>query len=493
MTQPARGEHQRPAGSVTTDVFEPSFESGQTETPPTEEVTAELLARYDQPGPRYTSYPTAVEFDESFTAADYEQLLAASTGVAAPLSIYVHLPFCRERCLFCACNVIVSPHRARALPYLDLLHTEIGMVADRLPVRRELAQLHLGGGMPTYYEPDELGSLVETILERFPAREGAELAVEVDPRVTTKEHLDALAQRGFNRLSLGIQDLDPRVQRAINRVQSTAETRDLIRHARQLGFAGINVDLIYGLPHQTESSFARTLEAIVRMDIDRAAVYSFAFVPSVGRQQKHLPVDSLPDRNQKFALLQAARRIFAEAGYETIGMDHFARPQDELATAHREGRLHRNFQGYTVLPGTEVLGLGISAIGDYGGSFVQNHKKLSRYQAAIQQHRLPVQRGLRRSRDDEVRRSVIQQLMCNFRVDFAAIEKRYGIEFHSYFESDLDRLQKHAEEGLVAIDEAGIQATPMGQLFVRNLAMCFDRYWYERHAGSGAPVFSRTV
>jgi oxygen-independent coproporphyrinogen-3 oxidase len=486
MTQLTSEKHRHSRSAVKTQVFQPSFEAGQTE------VTAELLARHDQPGPRYTSYPTAVEFDESFTASDYERLLAASTDVA-PLSIYVHLPFCRERCLFCACNVIISPHRERALPYLDLLNTEIGMVADRLPVRRELAQLHLGGGTPTYYEPDELGSLVEAILLRFPAREGAELAVEVDPRVTKKEHLDALAQRGFNRLSLGIQDLDPRVQRAINRVQSTSETRDLIQHARHLGFSGINVDLIYGLPHQTESSFARTLEAVVQMDIDRAAVYSFAFVPSVGRQQQRLPVEALPDRNQKFALLQAARRIFAEAGYESIGMDHFARPQDELAIARREGRLHRNFQGYTVLPGTEVIGLGISAIGDYGGCFVQNHKKLSRYRVAIQQHRLPVQRGLRRNRDDEVRRSVIQQLMCNFRVDVAAIERSHEIAFACYFEADLERLRRYAEEGLVVIDEAGIQATLTGQFFVRNLAMCFDRHWHERHAGSDHPVFSRTV
>lgn len=457
-------------------------------------VTTSLLARYDQPGPRYTSYPTAVEFHEGLDDAEYgRRLEIANRGGEAPLSIYVHLPFCKERCLFCACNVIISPHVERAKPYLDLLQREIEMIAERLPQRRRLAQLHLGGGTPTYYEPEELKALVDSLLSRFEPLADAELAIEVDPRVTSNAHIDVLAEVGFNRLSLGLQDLEPRVQEAIHRVQSLEDTTRIIERARSLGFRGLNVDLIYGLPFQTRSSFEDTVAAVIDMKVDRAAVYSFAYVPNVGAQQKRLPEDALPTRDEKFSLYAVARRRFLDAGYETIGMDHFALPDDELAVAKRERRLHRNFQGYTVMPGADVIGLGISAIGDVAGAYVQNHKKLSRYQSAIEAGRLPVQRGIARTPDDEARKQVIQQLMCNFRVDYRLVEKEHGLRFAEYFAEDLDRLSKHQDHDMVRIRRDSIEVTATGELFVRNLARCFDLYWRQRHEGQSAPVFSRTV
>ena len=457
-------------------------------------VTAELLARYDRPGPRYTSYPTAIEFNEGLTAADYAVRLAEADALGdAPLSLYVHLPFCEERCLFCGCHVIVTRHRDAAMPYLDLLQREVELVAARLPHRRGFAQLHLGGGTPTYFTPAELTGFLQHLLRHFHPLPGAELAVEADPRVTTAAHIDALADLGFNRISLGVQDLTPAVQEAINRIQSLEQTASLIARARARGFRGINVDLIYGLPLQTPESFERTVDAIVGLGVDRAAVYSFAFVPWVRGHQKRIETSQLPDPGTKVALFAIAREKFLNAGYEPIGMDHFARPDDELARAKREGRLRRNFQGYAVIPGDDVIGLGISAIGDVRGAYVQNEKKLSVYGDRIHAGELPVARGVARSADDDVRRTVIHELMCNFRIDCDAISQRYGIAFGTYFADDLALLAEYAGEGLVRITPNRIEATPVGELFVRNLAMCFDRYQRETHAAEARPVFSRTV
>lgn len=457
-------------------------------------VTADLLARYDRPGPRYTSYPTAVEFHDGITADDYAARLAEADALGdAPLSLYVHLPFCEERCLFCGCHVIVTRHRDAAIPYLGVVQQEIELVAERLPNRRGFAQLHLGGGTPTYYSPAELTGFLQHLMRHFHPLPGAELAVEVDPRVTSTAHIDALADLGFNRISLGVQDLTPAVQRAVNRVQSLEQTASLIEDARRRGFRGINVDLIYGLPLQTPESFERTVDAIVQLGVDRAAVYSFAFVPWVRGHQKRIETDQLPDPGTKVALFAIARERFLQAGYEAIGMDHFARPDDELARAKRDGRLRRNFQGYAVIPGDDVLGLGISAIGDVRGAYVQNEKKLSTYGDTIRAGRLPVARGIARTADDEVRRAVIHELMCNFRVDCEGVAHRYGIEFAAYFADDLRLLAEHEAEGMVRVTPARIEATPTGELFVRNLAMCFDRYQREAHAAEERPVFSRTV
>lgn len=456
-------------------------------------VTTELMRRYDRQGPRYTSYPTAVEFQENLDDATYTSLLeAADKHASAPLSIYIHLPFCEERCLFCACHVIITPHYEKTVPYLDLLRREIGLVAEALPRRRQVSQLHLGGGTPTYHRPNELAELLDHLFDRFERCHDAELAVEVDPRVTTFEHLDVLRERGFNRVSMGVQDFTPQVQESINRVQSVKETQALIEYARVKGFRGINVDLIYGLPFQNSESFARTVDQVISMGVDRLAVYSFALVPWMRAHQNEISQDNLPGRDLKLELFAVAREKLLKAGYEPIGMDHFAKPDDELFRARQEHRLRRNFQGYSVIPAGDVIGLGISAIGDVQGSYVQNEKKLSSYGQAIDAGRLPVYRGITRSAEDEVRRDVIHDLMCNFHVEFAAIEARHGIEFQEYFSEDLAVLAEHEADGMVEVDTQAIRVTPVGELFVRNLAMCFDRYLRDKRDPE-KPVFSRTV
>ena len=457
-------------------------------------VTADLLRRYDRPGPRYTSYPTAVEFGEAVDADLYDGLLAAADRLCdEPLSVYMHLPFCAEQCLFCACHVIITPHYERALPYLELLQKEIDLVADRLPNRRQISQLHLGGGTPTYYEPEELQRLLEHLFGCFRLRSGAELAVEVDPRVTRADHLDVLAEYGFNRISMGVQDFTLEVQQAVHREQSVGETEELVQQALDRGFQGINIDLIYGLPLQSPQTFERTVETVIGLQVHRVALYSFALVPWMRGHQKKIPEDYLPDREVKFELFATARERFLEAGYEPIGMDHFALPEDELARARGEHRLRRNFQGYTVLPAPDVIGLGISAIGDVGGAYVQSQKKLTTYAEALTGDRLPVLRGVVRSRDDEIRRQVIHELMCNFRVDIRALERQHEIDFAAYFASDLQALRQHADQGMVRFDDELIEATPTGELFVRNLALCFDRYRRQKDADGESPVFSRTV
>lgn len=459
---------------------------------------ARLVAAHDRPGPRYTSYPTAVEFrtheEGGIGELDARARLArANERAGEPLSLYVHLPFCEHRCLFCGCNVIITPHKERTLPYLELLAREADLVASLLPARRALSQLHLGGGTPTYSAPEDLARVVRRILELFPARPGAELAVEVDPRVTTPAHLDALGALGFNRISLGVQDFSPAVQQAIERIQSPEQTRAVIDRARARGFRGVNLDLIYGLPHQTPASFEASVRSALALRPDRAAVYSYAYVPWKGAHMKDIDPQTLPPAELKLELGAIARELFLAAGYEPIGMDHYAAPHDELALAKRERRLRRNFQGYTVIPATDVVGLGISAIGDVAGAYVQNTKKLSEYEALVPAGRLPIERGVARTAEDELRRDVIHELMCNFAIDVRAIESRHGIRFAEHFARDLELLAAEERDGLVRIDAERIEVTPTGELFVRNLAMCFDTYWREKHADAAKPKFSRTV
>ncbi|MCB9788568.1 MAG: oxygen-independent coproporphyrinogen III oxidase [Deltaproteobacteria bacterium] len=463
---------------------------------PTERaVTAELLRRYDRAGPRYTSYPTAVEFGPGVDADVYAERLRQADALGdAPLSLYLHLPFCQNRCLFCGCHVIITPHMHVARPYLDLVRQELALLARHLPNRRRISQLHLGGGTPTYFPAADLSALVGDILQVFEPTDGAELAVEVDPRVTTDGHIDALADLGFNRISLGVQDLAPEVQRAIDRVQSLEDTARIIERARARGFGGVNVDLIYGLPQQTPEGFERTVESVLALGPDRSAIYNFAYVPDQHRgHQRRIEPDDLPPAELKLELFALARERFLEAGYEPIGMDHFARQDDELARARREGRLRRNFQGYTVIPAEDSLGLGISAIGDVRDAYVQNEKKLSTYAEALQAGRLPVARGVVRTADDRLRRDVIEALMCNARVDMAAIETAHGVDFHVALGPELDRLREHEAAGMVHVGDDTIEATPTGELFIRNLAMCFDAYYWDRHAEAAKPVFSRTV
>ena len=459
-------------------------------------LTPELLERYDRPGPRYTSYPTAVEFAESFGPDDYAaRLEQAAESPDALLSLYVHLPFCEARCSFCGCHVVVARRQSVADVYLDRLIAEADLVAERLGERRTLAQYHWGGGTPTYYSPDDLASLHRRLLERFELHEDAEVALEVDPRVTTAEHLDVLRDLGFNRVSMGVQDLDPEVQDLIGRGQTWEQTRVLHDRARELGYESINLDLIYGLPGQSVDSFAETLERTLELRPDRLAVYSFAYVPWVKPNQKRIDPETLPDRDTKFALLALVSDGLVSAGYRPIGMDHFALPDDELAVALDNGTLSRNFMGYTTKRGTEMVALGSSGISDVAGAYAQNHKRLNSYYTSVDGGELPVERGVALSDDDRIRREVITELMCNGVVVFDRIDNRFGISFPEYFAPELEALAGPGgavEEGMAEIGSDRITATELGGVFIRNVAMVFDAYLADKMTGS-TPVFSRTV
>jgi oxygen-independent coproporphyrinogen-3 oxidase len=456
-------------------------------------VPAELLARYDSVGPRYTSYPTAVDFHAGYGDAAYRASLAAANRLReAPLSIYTHIPFCIERCWFCGCHTFATPRHDVVAPYLAHLEVEMARVAALLPDRRQVAQYHLGGGTPTYLNPDELVRLVHAFQRHFTFLPNAERAIEVDPRVTTTAHIDALAGLGFSRISLGVQDFDPDVQKAIGREQPMATTEALVASARRHGFQGVNLDLIYGLPLQTPESFTRTIAQTVALRPDRVAVYSFAYLPSQRGHQRNIERPALPARDDKFALLAIAREGFMDAGYQAIGMDHFALPTDELALAQRQSRLQRNFMGYTVMAGADMIGFGVSAIGDVRGALVQDEKKLVHYYRMLDAGLLPVARGYQRTADDEIRRDVIHALMCNFVVDRKTIEAAHGIVFVDYLRASLAKLQPYVADGMCQIDGDGVRAIGLGQVFVRNLAMCFDAH-LEPKLSASEPVFSRTV
>jgi oxygen-independent coproporphyrinogen-3 oxidase len=459
-------------------------------------TTAELLARYDRPGPRYTSYPTAVSFHEGVGEAEYRDRLARADVLSAePLSLYAHLPFCQERCLYCGCNVIITPHMSVAAPYLTQIVKELDLLAGHLPHRRKVSQMHWGGGTPTYYTPAQMVALFKAITERFEFTADAEIGVEVDPRVTTFEHLDALTALGLNRLSAGVQDFDLAVQKAVHRVQSFDDTKALVEHARKRGIRSTNLDLIFGLPYQTLASFRTTLERVLDIRPERLAVYSFAFVPWIKGHMKHLPPESLPGPELKLDLLALAIEVFTGAGYRAIGMDHFALPDDELALAADKGTLSRNFMGYTVQSARDMVAVGISSIGDVQGAFVQNVKKISTYNAALDAGRFPVERGYVLSEDDERRRAIITEIMCNARLDTAAIERRFGLDFAATFAEEMKELSAPGglvDDGLVELSPGSIRLTPPGRRFVRNVAMVFDRHLREAKGGD-RPVFSRTV
>jgi oxygen-independent coproporphyrinogen-3 oxidase len=456
-------------------------------------VPAELLARYDSVGPRYTSYPTAVDFHSGYGETEYRKSLAEANQLGtAPLSVYTHIPFCVERCWFCGCHTYATRRHEVVGPYLEHLGVEMERVAELLPARRRVAQYHLGGGTPTYLLPEELVQLVTAFQRHFQFLPGAERAIEVDPRVTTTAHVEALASLGFNRISMGVQDFDPDVQRAIGREQPRETTIALIEQARRHGFTGVNLDLIYGLPRQTPDTFRRTVAETIALRPDRVAVYSFAYLPNQRGHQRQIDRPALPGRDDKFALLAIAREDFQAAGYQAIGMDHFAQPGDELAAAQRQGRLQRNFMGYTVMAGADMIGFGVSAIGDVRGALVQDEKKLVHYYRMLDEGRLPVARGYQRTADDEIRRQVIHDLMCNFVVDRRAIEAKHGIVFGDYLRDSLAKLSPFIDDGMCQIDEEAVRAIGLGQVFVRNLAMCFDAH-LEGKLAAQAPVFSRTV
>jgi len=451
-------------------------------------TTADLVRRYDRPGPRYTSYPTALELHEGLGAGAYRGLLEDAARRSGPLSLYVHLPFCEERCLFCGCNVVVTRKREIAERYLGFLLREIDTVAGLLGRDRPVTQLHWGGGTPTYLSPEQMRRLFGALSDRFELDPDAEIAIEVDPRVTTVEHLETLRDLGFNRLSAGVQDFAPDVQEAIGRRQTYAQAEALAGKVRELGFRSLNLDLVYGLPRQTPASFLETLATVASLRPDRLAIYSYAHVPWLKGHQRKIAVEELPASETKAELLSSAVRALTAAGYVPIGMDHFALPGDELAKAARDGGLWRNFMGYTVRRGSDLVGFGLSAIGDIAGTFLQNHRKLHLYERAVEEGGLGTERGYAPTPDDRLRRHVITELMCNFSVARADVERRFGIRFDETFAREMEELEPLAADGLVRVDEEGIAVTE--RLFVRNVCMIFDAY-LGRHRGR--PRWSRTV
>ena len=443
-------------------------------------VAPELLRRYDVAGPRYTSYPTADRFVEAYTAADYVQALQQRRdGVAAltrPMSLYVHIPFCESLCYYCACNKIITKHHERAAEYLRYLEREVALHVAQLGSSQPVTQLHLGGGSPTFLSDDELRQLMAMLRRNFALAPGGEYSIEVDPRTIDVKRLDTLAELGFNRLSFGVQDFDPAVQKAVHRVQPAEQVFALVRAARERGFDSINADLIYGLPMQTPESFARTLTQITELRPDRIALYAYAHLPERFKPQRRIDAHELPNGAAKVGMLSQALASFIGAGYVYVGMDHFALPNDPLAVAKRQGRLHRNFQGYSTQPDCDLIALGVSSIGRIGATYSQNAKTLEEYYDALDRGQFPVVRGLALSRDDLVRRAVIMALMCQGQVLFESINLAYLVDFKSYFAAEMDALQALVEQGLVTVDEHGIQVTAQGWFFVRAVAMVFDRH-----------------
>lgn len=443
-------------------------------------VTPELLTRFDVPGPRYTSYPTADRFVEAFGQEDYALALAQrhlGTGSKAmPLSLYVHIPFCESLCYYCACNKIITKHHDKAAEYLRYLSREVDLHTQQMGTGQVVSQLHLGGGTPTFLSDDELRELMAMLRRNFSFAPGGEYSIEVDPRTVDAGRLDTLAELGFNRLSFGVQDFDPAVQKAVHRVQPAEQVFALVAAARARGFESINVDLIYGLPKQSPESFDRTLAQVAQLRPDRIALYAYAHLPERFKPQRRIAIVELPTGGSKISMLSRSLTAFMSAGYVYVGMDHFALPDDALAVAKRQGRLHRNFQGYSTQPDCDLIALGVSSIGRIGATYSQNAKTLEEYYDALDNGRFPVVRGLALSRDDLVRRAVIMALMCQGQLLFESINLSYLIDFSAYFAKELEALQVLQEQGMVVVDAHGIQVTAQGWFFVRAVAMVFDRY-----------------
>ncbi len=439
---------------------------------------ADLIRRYGGRGPRYTSYPTALQFHEDVSEAEYRRNAIASNATGSPLSIYVHIPFCRTLCYYCACTKIVTPNAPRVAAYLDDLHTEIALQAGLFADGRVVEQLHFGGGTPTYLSDDQMDALMARLGDAFTLSNSPqrEFSIEVDPRSVDAAALERLAERGFNRLSLGVQDFDPQVQRAVNRLQSADEVQALTRHARESGFNSVSFDLIYGLPRQNCESFSATLDRVVDIAPDRIAVYNYAHLPERFKGQRMIRAEDLPSPETRLDILNLTLARLAAAGYEYIGMDHFARPDDELAVARREGGLQRNFQGYSTHRHCDLVGLGISAISHVGDSYSQNLVHTADYGKCVADGKLPIYRGLAMNDDDRIRAGVIQKLMCYDELRFDDFEAQYGTSFGDYFQAELPGLEPLERDGLVAVTEEGIRITTRGRLLLRTIAQVFDRY-----------------
>jgi oxygen-independent coproporphyrinogen-3 oxidase len=456
------------------------------------QVSRELLHKYDRPGPRYTSYPTVPEWHDTFGPDDYIAALKEASSGSEPLSLYVHIPFCRSRCFYCGCNTCVSRGGEKVDCYLDRVEKELEIVRRCLGERNRLSQMHWGGGTPTFLDEKQITRLFETAKSGFSFEPGAELAIELDPRVTTPEQLTLLAGLGFNRASLGVQDFNEKVQEAIGRNQTYEQTLKVFERCRELSFSGINIDLIYGLPFQTVPAFDRTVEQVIELGADRVAVYSYAHLPSMKPHQRKIYEGALPNAELKYELFATAVEKFLQADYVQIGMDHFARPDDELARALARGALHRNFMGYTPRKTADMLSVGMSAISNIGGCFAQNLSGLDAYMEAVENGRPAVYRGCRLNTDDKIRQWVILSLMCNFVLDFAELDRRFRIDYFEYFRDENSELETFISDSLLARDDRQIRILPEGRIFVRNVAMVFDAY-LRKKAGDKAPLFSRTI
>lgn len=441
-----------------------------------------LIRKYDVSGPRYTSYPTADRFVEAFGETQLRQWLAKRNigGISLPLSVYVHLPFCDTLCYYCGCNKVVTRDHGRSAKYIKYLAKELALLGPLLGAKRRICQLHWGGGTPTFLSRAEMTELMRLLEAQFEREPGAELSIEVDPRSTEPGRMAFLGSLGFNRVSVGVQDFDPEVQKAVHRVQTVAETRRVVVEARASGFRSVNLDLIYGLPHQTLDSFNATLDKVLELAPDRIALYSYAHLPGLFKPQRRIAESDLPSAETKLQTLTLAIGRLTREGYAYIGMDHFAKPGDELAVAQGQGRLQRNFQGYSTHPESDMLGFGVSAIGRVGPTYYQNVKTLDEYYEMLDEGRLPVWRGLELTPDDLVRRTVIQQLICNFRLSIESVEIAHLIDFRRYFAAELQDLQRLAEDGLVEIQPDWIVVTSKGRLLVRAVCMVFDRYLREQ-------------
>ena len=438
----------------------------------------DLIRRYDLAGPRYTSYPTALQFHDDIGPFDLLHALRDSRKAKRPLSLYVHVPFCAHICYYCACNKVITKDRGRALPYLEKLEREIEIISRYIDRHQPIEQLHLGGGTPTFLSHDELRRLMQHMRQHFTLLDddSGDYSIEIDPREADWSTMGLLRELGFNRVSLGVQDLDPEVQRAVNRLQTLEETRAIIEAARTLQFRSVNIDLIYGLPKQTPERFARTVAEVIALQPDRLSLFNYAHLPERFMPQRRISSDDLPSPADKLAMLQNSIEQLTRAGYRYIGMDHFALPDDELAIAQEEGTLQRNFQGYTTHGHCDLIGLGVSAISQIGNLYSQNDSDITSYQQTLGNAQLATRRGLHCNADDRLRRAVIQQLICHFELRFADIEHAYGVVFRDYFAALWSELEQLAADGLISLDDQGIAVRPAGRLLVRSLCMLFDRY-----------------
>ncbi|MGN2625127.1 oxygen-independent coproporphyrinogen III oxidase [Stutzerimonas balearica] len=442
----------------------------------------DLVRRYDQAGPRYTSYPTAVQFNSKVGSFDLLHALRSSRNAKRPLSLYIHIPFCANVCYYCACNKVITKDHGRALPYLERLEKEIELVACHLGADQVVEQLHLGGGTPTFFSHDELRRLMACLRRHFHLQDDdhGDFSIEIDPREADWSTMGLLRELGFNRISIGVQDLDPEVQRAVNRMQSLEQTTTIIDAARTLQYRSVNVDLIYGLPLQRPDGFARTVEAIIALQPDRLSLFNYAHLPERFMPQRRIDAEQLPSPADKLVMLQRSIEQLTDAGYRYIGMDHFALPDDDLAMAQEDGKLQRNFQGYTTHGHCDLIGLGVSSISQLGDLYSQNVSDIGAYQQAIDRGQLPTARGLRCNEDDRIRRFVIQKLICDFELGFADLERLHGVNFASYFASTRPMLEQMAADGLIELTDEHLLVQPAGRLLIRAICMLFDHYLPEQ-------------